>query len=133
MLQTEWHQLKYVMTKKYVSQDYKNQMRLDIAMAKQGNKTPLEFFSQLEDMYYKASISVVPSIMRTKFLSGLNLNIRDQLEVLPIKNLNDLTHAAIKSTINSFGSAKSLSNNMGNKGMILTLINYLQLMCAFIL
>jgi len=93
---TEWHQLKYVMTKKYVPQDYKNQMRLQIAMVKQGGKTPLEFFSQLEDMYYKAGISVSQSTLKTKFLSGLNLNIRDQLEVLPVEDLDDLTHAAMK-------------------------------------
>ena len=91
-------------------------------MARQGSMTPLEFFSKLEDMYYKANISVAPSTLRTKILSGLDTNIRDQLEILPIKDLNTLTHTAMqihaqlsrrKSYTYSSGQQRYSSNSSG--------------------
>ena len=92
----QWHQLVFVMTQKYVPPEYKHEMRMKIALARQGTSKPNEFYATLEDMYYKAGMSVSPATMRTKFLSGLHVAIRDQLEVLPIKDLSTLVHTAMQ-------------------------------------
>ena len=86
----------YVMTQKYVPTDYHNMMRLEISILRQGSMTPLEYFSKLKDMNYKANIAVAPSALRTKFLSGLNTSIKNPLEILPIKDFNTLTHTAMQ-------------------------------------
>ena len=61
--------------RKYVPSDYRNQMSLEIAMARLGSLNPLEFFSKLEDMFYKANISASPMTLRCQFLAGLNTSI----------------------------------------------------------
>ena len=91
----EWHQLLYIMHKKYVPSNYTDQIRLEIAMGHQGSLNPLEFYSKLEDMLYKVNISATPATLRCRFLAGLNTSICDRLEVLPIKDINSLMHAAM--------------------------------------
>ncbi|XP_048234872.1 uncharacterized protein LOC125371066 [Ricinus communis] len=92
----QWHQLVFIMTQKYVPPEYKNEMRLKIALARQGTQTPLEFFAQLEDLYFKAGMSVTLATVRTKFLHGLPVDLREEIDVLPIKDLTALAHAAQK-------------------------------------
>ena len=89
-------QLIYVMTKKYVPDDFKNDMRMQIAEFQQGKLTPVAYLAKLEDMYMKAGISASPSALRTKFMSGLNPSIRRPLEIAPYRDLGALCHAAMK-------------------------------------
>eukprot|EP00257_Ricinus_communis_P024408 XP_015584605.1 uncharacterized protein LOC107262699 [Ricinus communis] len=83
------------MTQKYVPPEYKNEMRLKIALAQQGTQTPLEFFAQLEDLYFKAGMSVTPATIRTNFFM-IFIDLREEIDVLPIKDLTALVHAAQK-------------------------------------
>jgi hypothetical protein len=71
----EWHQLVYIMKRKYIPRDYKDNMRIEICRARQGTMTPEEFFAKLEDMFFKAGVSASPSTLRTRFIAGLNHKI----------------------------------------------------------
>ncbi|XP_048228964.1 uncharacterized protein LOC125369800 [Ricinus communis] len=96
----QWHQLIFIMTQKYFPPVYKNEMRLKIALARQGTQTPLEFFAQLKDLYFKAVMSVTPATIRTKFLHGLHVDLREEIDVLPIKDITADSHMPVKSCPN---------------------------------
>src|SRR6185295_18347812 len=90
-----WNQLMYVMTKRYVPEDHKESMRVKIALATQGSKTPLEFFSELEDLLHKGGVQAGRTAFRTMFLRGLDEEIRDKVRPLGIKDPTRLAHTAM--------------------------------------
>ena len=67
-----------------------------IALATQGRDTPHEFFARLEDMYFKAGVSVSPSTLRTRFVTGLSQPYRNQVDILLIRDLNNVVQTAQK-------------------------------------
>ena len=85
----------YVMTKRYVPEDHKEVMRVKIALATQGSKMPLEFFSELEDLLYKGGVQAGRTTFRTMFLRGLDEEIRDKVRPLGIKDPTRLAHTAM--------------------------------------
>ena len=93
---TEWQQLVTIMTHKYLPRTYRKDMKTAIALATQGRDTPHEFFTRLEDMYFKAGVSVTPSTIRTRFVSGLSQPYRDQVDALPIRDLKNVVQTAQK-------------------------------------
>ena len=90
---TEWQQLVTIMTRKYVPTTYREDMKTAIALATQGRDTPHEFFARLEDIYFKAGVSDTLTL-RTHFVTGLPHPYRDQVDVLPIRDLNNVVQTA---------------------------------------
>jgi len=60
------------------------------SMTVQEYRQKMELFMIREGIDEKEDITIV------RFLSGLNLDIRDRLELLPYRDLNDLFHIGIK-------------------------------------
>ena len=89
-----WNQLKYLMKKKYVPEQHIEQMRLRVAMCKQGPHSPIQFFNELENVSYKAGIHHTQQSLRTQFLAGLNQEVRDGVECLQIEDPTRLVNAA---------------------------------------
>ena len=84
------------MTKRYVPEDYLENMRLQIALARQGTRTPLEFFAELEELIHKSGVPTTPASLRTMFLRGLDVDIREPLILLPIRDINALAHMTME-------------------------------------
>jgi len=55
-----------------------------------------EYRQKMELFMMRVSVDELEKITIAKFFSGLSLNIRDKVEILPYRDLNDLVQMCIK-------------------------------------
>ena len=63
---------------------------------KQRNMSAEDYMKKMKLLMMRAGIIEEEFITISRFLSGLNLNIRDKVELLPYQDLNDLVQICIK-------------------------------------
>jgi len=66
-----------------------------------------EYRQKMELYIFKARIDEEEDLTIARFLSGLNYNIRDRVELLPFQNLNELVQMCIKVEQQKKDSSKS--------------------------
>ena len=89
-----WEELYTLMRRKYVPPNYREKMRYDVANATQGKMSPQEFLNHLEDLYSKAGSVVRQATLRDRFVAGLNGDIKNMIELLNLRDLNDVVVSA---------------------------------------
>ena len=89
-----WPQLRYLLKKRHVPEEYTEVMRLRLAQAHQGSRSPMEFRDEIERLAHQANIYLTERALCTQFLAGLNTSIRNPLSIHSIRDINTLTHKA---------------------------------------
>jgi len=91
-----WFDLKEVLHVRHVPSYYKRELMDKLQRLQQRNMTVEEYRQRMELYILRAGIDEVEDLTIARFLSGFNYNIRDKVELLPYRDLNELVQMSIK-------------------------------------
>ncbi|XP_028223089.1 uncharacterized protein LOC114404211, partial [Glycine soja] len=91
-----WTEMKRVMRKRYVPTSYNRTMRQKLQGLSQGNLTVEEYYKEMEMALVRANIEEDSEDTMSRFLNGLNPEIRDVVELQEYVVLDDLLHRALR-------------------------------------
>jgi len=91
-----WIEMRKVMRKRYVPTSYNRTMRQKLQRLSQGSLTLEEYYKEMKITLMRANIEEETEDTMARFLSGLNLDIRDVVELHEYVELDDLLHKAIR-------------------------------------
>jgi len=80
------------MRKRYVSASYNRDLQLKLQKLTQGNKNVEEYFKDMEITIIRANIEEDNEMTMSRFLSGLNSDIKDIIELQEYVEMEDLLH-----------------------------------------
>ena len=112
-----WTEMKKVMRKRYVPTSYSRTMRQKLQRLSQGSLTVEEYYKEIETTLVRANIEEKTEDTMTHFLSGLNPDIRDVVELQKYVELDDLLQKAVRveQLLKSKSTAKRNSSNNFNQ------------------
>ena len=91
-----WEEMKRVMRKKYVPSYYHRDLHQELQRLTQGSKTVDEYHKEMEMLMIKANLVEEEDQTMARFLSGLNVEIADVVDLQPYVDLEDLVNCTIK-------------------------------------
>jgi len=91
-----WTEMKKVMRKRYVPTSYSRTMRQKLQRLSQGSLTVEEYYKEIEMTLVRANIEEKTEDTMAHFLSGLNPDIRDVVELHEYMELDDLLHKVVR-------------------------------------
>jgi len=91
-----WNDLRGALRRRHIPPYYNRELMDKLQRIKQKTMSVEEYRQKMELYMMRASIKESDSTTIARFLSGLNLEIRDRVELLPYKDLNDLIQLCIK-------------------------------------
>ena len=90
-----WIEMRRVMRKRYVSTSYNITLRQKLQRLSQGSLTVEEYYKEMEMALVRANIEEETEDTMARFLSGLNPDIRDVVELQKYVKLDVLLHKAV--------------------------------------
>lgn len=91
-----WDEMKAVMRKRFVPSYYYRSLYQKLQNLKQGNKSVEDYHKEMEMAMIRANIEEDMEATMARFLSGLNYDIRDRVEMQHYIELDDMLHMATK-------------------------------------
>jgi len=91
-----WNDLRGALRRRHMPSYYKRELMDKLQRLQQRTMSVEEYRQKMELYMMRASIRENESTTIARFLSGLNLEIRDRVELLPYEDLNDLVQLCIK-------------------------------------
>nr|KYP32725.1 hypothetical protein KK1_046512 [Cajanus cajan] len=91
-----WNDLKSTMRRRHIPTYYGRELMNKLQMLQQKDMIVEQYRQQMELYMIRASIRQEEATIVARFLSGLNLEIRDQVELLPYRDLNDLVQLCVR-------------------------------------
>lgn len=91
-----WFDLKEALHLRQVPTYYKRELMDKVQRFQQRSSIVEEYRQKMEPYILRAGIEKEEDLTIAKFLSGLDYNIRDKVELLPYHNFNDLKQMSIK-------------------------------------
>ena len=91
-----WTEMKRVMRKRYVPTSYSRTMRQKFQRLSQGSLTLEEYHKEMEMALMRANIEEEIEDTMARFLNGLNLDIRDIVELQKYVELDYLLHKVVR-------------------------------------
>jgi len=91
-----WNDLRGALRRRHIPSYYNKELMDKLQRLQQKTMSVEEYKQKIELYMMRASIRESEPITITRFLSGLNLEIRDRVELLPYQDLNDLIQLCIK-------------------------------------
>ena len=91
-----WEELKTIMKKMYVPNNYYRELFNCLQMITQGNKNVEEYQKELEMSMIRVNVNEDEEVTMSRFLNGLNTNIANVVELQSYVDLEELVHLAIK-------------------------------------
>ncbi|XP_068476203.1 uncharacterized protein [Phaseolus vulgaris] len=91
-----WNDLKGALRRRHIPSYYNRKLMDKLQRLQQKTMSVEEYRQKMELYMMRASIRESESTTIAKFLSGLHLEIRDRVELLPYQDLNDLVQLCIK-------------------------------------
>nr|KYP33809.1 hypothetical protein KK1_045315 [Cajanus cajan] len=76
-----WAEMRRVMRKRYVPTSYSRTLRLKLQKLTQGSMTVEEYYKEMEMALMRACIEEENEATMVRFLNGLNIDIRDVVEL----------------------------------------------------
>ena len=95
MLET-WEELKRVLRRRYVPSHYHRELLNKLQRMTQGSKSVDEFYKDLEIALIRANVEEDREATMTRFLNGLNGDIREGVELKNYVEIEDIVHHAMK-------------------------------------
>ena len=90
-----WNDLKSALRKRHIPSYYKMELMDKLQRLRQGSMSVEEYRQQMELLLLRAGLREEERISIARFLSGLNMKVRDKFELLPYRDLNDLVQLCI--------------------------------------
>jgi len=91
-----WTEIRRVMQKRYVLTSYNKTMRQKLQRLSQGSLAVDEYYKEMKMTLVKENIEEETNDTMARFLSGLNPDIRDVVELHEYMELDDLPHKAVQ-------------------------------------
>nr|KYP50107.1 hypothetical protein KK1_028090 [Cajanus cajan] len=91
-----WNELRSALRRRHIPSYYTRELINKLQRLHQRNMTVEEYRQTMELYLMRAGIREEENITIARFLSGLTFEIRDKVELLPYKDLNDLVQLCIK-------------------------------------
>ncbi|XP_052725960.1 uncharacterized protein LOC108320710 [Vigna angularis] len=91
-----WNDLTNALWKRHMPSYYKRELMDKLQRLQQQSMSVEEYRQKMELYMMRAGITEGEETTLARFLSGLNLDIRDRVELLPYRDLNDLVQMCIK-------------------------------------
>jgi len=91
-----WNDLKGALRRRHIPSYYNRELMDKLQRLQQRNMSVEEYRQKMELYMMRASIREDDITTIARFLSGLNLEIRDRVELIPYQDLNDLVQLCIK-------------------------------------
>jgi len=91
-----WNELRGALRRRHIPSYYNRELMDKLQRLQQRNMSVEEYRQKMELYMMRASIREKEVTTIARFLSGLNLEIRDRVELLPYQDLNDLVQLCIK-------------------------------------
>nr|KYP60180.1 Transposon Ty3-G Gag-Pol polyprotein [Cajanus cajan] len=114
-----WNELRSALRRRHIPSYYTRELMNKLQRLKQRKMSVEEYRQTMELYLMRAGIREEEDITIDRFLSGLNLEIRDKVEILPYRDLNDLVQLYIKVEQQvlrkSFKKESSFSSSYYNK------------------
>jgi len=91
-----WTEMRKVMRKRYVPTSYSRTMRQKLQRLSQGSLTVEEYYKEREMTLMRANIEEETEDTMVHFLSGLNPDIKDVVELQEYVELDELLHKVVQ-------------------------------------
>nr|KYP56942.1 hypothetical protein KK1_003193 [Cajanus cajan] len=91
-----WNELRSALRRRHIPSYYTRELMNKLQRLQQRHMSVEEYRQTMELYMMRAGIREEENITIARFLSGLNLEIRDKVELLPYRDLNDLVQLCIK-------------------------------------
>jgi len=91
-----WNDLRGALRRRHIPSYYNRELMDKLQRLQQRTMSVEEYRKKMELYMMRTSIRENESTTIARFLSGLNLEIRDRVELLPYQDLNDLVQLCIK-------------------------------------
>ena len=107
-----WNDLKSSLMKRHISFYYERELMDKLQRLRQGSMSFEDYRKQMELFLFRAGLREEETTSISRFLSGLNMEVRDKVELFPYRDLYDLVQLCIrveqqlkrKPTSKSYGS-----------------------------
>nr|KYP34480.1 hypothetical protein KK1_044554 [Cajanus cajan] len=93
---TYWNDLKSAMRRRHIPSYYSRELMEKLQRLQQKNMSVEEYRQRMELYLMRAGIREEEKLTIARFLSGLNFEIRDRVELLPYRDLDDLVQLCIR-------------------------------------
>nr|KYP42691.1 hypothetical protein KK1_035877 [Cajanus cajan] len=115
-----WNELMSALRRRHIPSYYGRELMNKFQRLQQRTMSLKEYIQHMELYMMRAGIREEKNITISRFLSGLNVDIRDKVELLPYRDLNDLVQLCIKVEQqnlrkSSFKKESSYSNSYAKK------------------
>jgi len=91
-----WNDLRVALRRRHIPSYYNRELMDKLQRLQHINMSVEEYRQKMELYMLRASIREDETTTIARFLSGLNLEIKDRVELLPYQDLNDLVQLCIK-------------------------------------
>jgi len=91
-----WEEMKMIMRKRFVPSHYYRELYQRLQRLRQGNRSVEDYYQEMEVAMIRANIEEDREATMARFLSGLNQEIQDRIELQHYVELEDMVHMAIK-------------------------------------
>jgi len=91
-----WNDLKSVLRKRHIPSYYERELMDKLQRLRQGSMSVEEYRQQIEPFLLKARLREEERTSIARFLSGLNMEVRDKVELLPYMDLDELVQLCIR-------------------------------------
>ena len=91
-----WDDMKRVMRRRFVPSHYFRDLHNKLQSLKQGSKCVDDYFKEMEVTMIRANVEEDPEATMARFLNGLNLEIRDRVEMHHYLEIEEMVHMAVK-------------------------------------
>jgi hypothetical protein len=91
---TSWRGMKELMRHRFVPEHYKRDMHNKLQQLAQGTKSVDEYYKEMELLMIRTGTREDVEATMSRFLNGLNFEVRDRVEMVYYNDLQDLVHQA---------------------------------------
>ena len=91
-----WNDLKSALRKRHIPSYYERELMDKLQRLRQGSMSVEEYRQQMELLLLRAGLREEERTSIARFLSGLNMEVRDKVELLPYRDLDELVQLCIR-------------------------------------
>ncbi|KAL5191075.1 putative mitochondrial protein [Glycine soja] len=91
-----WNDLKSALRKRHISSTYERELMDQFQRLRQGSMSVEVYRQQMELLLLRDGLREEERTSIARFLSGLNMKVRDKVELLPYRDLDDLAQLCIR-------------------------------------
>jgi len=91
-----WNDLKSALRRRHIPSYYHSELMDKLHRLNQKNMSIEKYRQKMELYMMRAGIRELENVTVARFLNGLNIEIRDKVEILPYRDFHDLVQICIK-------------------------------------